>query len=94
MYEQAHEQPLKGRFDADAARWVRPDAAEGTPGELEIGFAPDGLVAIRRADDPGGTILIYTPDEWEAFVGGVRDGEMDLSVLADDVRDAAAADEA
>ncbi|GAB3998604.1 hypothetical protein GCM10029992_24870 [Glycomyces albus] len=61
MSEQAREHPFKGRFDAAAARWVRPDAEDGTPGELEIGFAPDGLVAMRRADDPDGTILIYTP---------------------------------
>lgn len=88
MSEQAREHPLKGRFDAAAARWVRPDADDGTPGELEIGFAPDGLVAMRRADDPGGTILIYTPEEWKAFVGGVRDGELDMSVLAEDARNA------
>ncbi|GAB3997793.1 hypothetical protein GCM10029992_21760 [Glycomyces albus] len=32
--------------------------------------------------------MIYTPEEWEAFVGGVRDGELDLSILADDARNA------
>ena len=78
------EHPLKGRFDAAAARWVRPDADDGTPGELEIGFSADGLVAMRRFDDPEGTILIYTPEEWTAFVEGVKDGELDLSVLLED----------
>ncbi|WP_335991013.1 DUF397 domain-containing protein [Glycomyces sp. MUSA5-2] len=86
MSEPIREHPLKGRFDLDAARWVRPDADDGTPGELEIGFAADGLVAMRRADAPDGTILIYTPEEWEAFVGGVRDGELDLGVLVEDAR--------
>lgn len=94
MNEPIREHPLKGRFDSAAARWVRPDADDGTPGELEIGFAENGLVAMRHADDPGGTILIYTPEEWEAFVGGVRDGELDLSVLVDDAERAAVADEA
>ncbi|MFB9662910.1 DUF397 domain-containing protein [Glycomyces mayteni] len=89
MNEPVREHPLKGQFDTAAARWVRPDADDGTPGELEIGFATNGLVAMRRTDDPEGTILIYTPDEWEAFVGGVRDGELDLSVLAEDARNAA-----
>lgn len=88
------EHPLKGRFDSAAARWERPAAEDGTPGELEVGFAENGLVAMRRADDPDGTMLIYTPEEWEAFVGGVRDGELDLSVLAEDARNATAADEA
>ena len=89
MNEPVREHPLKGQFDTAAARWVRPDADDGTPGELEIGFAANGLVAMRRADDPDGTILVYTPDEWEAFVGGVRDGELDLSVLTEDARNAA-----
>lgn len=94
MDEPVHEHPLKGRFDSAAARWERPEADDGTPGELEIGFAENGLVAMRRADDPKGTLLIYTPDEWEAFVGGVRDGELDLSVLVDDAERNEAADEA
>ncbi|MFB9661357.1 DUF397 domain-containing protein [Glycomyces mayteni] len=85
MSGSVREHPLKGQFDAAAARWVRPDAADGEPGELELGFADNGLVAMRRVDDPSGTILIYTPGEWEAFVGGVRDGELDLAVLAADV---------
>ncbi|WP_030144298.1 DUF397 domain-containing protein [Glycomyces sp. NRRL B-16210] len=88
------EHPLKGEFDTAAARWARPDADDGTPGELEIGFADNGLVAIRRCDDPEGTVLIYTPEEWEAFVGGVRDGELDLSVLIEDARNAKDSDSA
>ena len=89
MIEPIREHPLKGQFDTAAARWERPDAEDGAPGELEIGFADNGLVAIRRFDDPEGTILIYTPEEWEAFVGGVQDGELDLAVLAEDARNAA-----
>ncbi len=82
------EHPLKGQFDTAAARWVRPDADDGAPGELELGFADNGLVAIRRVDEPQGTILIYAPDEWEAFVAGVRDGELDLAVLVSDAEQA------
>ena len=78
--------PLKGRFDSTAAEWIRPDGDNGIPGELEIGFAENGLVAMRRVDDPDGTVLIYTPDEWTAFVEGVKDGELDLAVLADDAK--------
>lgn len=85
------EHPLKGQFDTAAARWIRPDADGGIPGELELGFADSGLVAIRRVDDPEGTVLIYTPNEWEAFVAGVRDGELDLAVLAADAEQVRAA---
>lgn len=35
------------------------------------------MVVLRDADDPEGAALYYTPDEWEAFVLGVKDGEFD-----------------
>ncbi|MBO3733131.1 DUF397 domain-containing protein [Glycomyces niveus] len=45
---------------------------------------------MRRFDDPDGTILIYTPNEWQAFVAGARDGELNLAVLAADAEQARA----
>lgn len=72
------EHPLKGEFDTATARWERTTREDGTPAALEIGYADNGLVALRMADDPEGDILIYTPAEWEAFVEGVRDGEFDI----------------
>lgn len=35
-------------------------------------------VAVRDSKDPTGPALIFTPEEWTAFIGGVRDGEFDL----------------
>ena len=86
------EHPLKGQFDTATARWERPTGPDGTPIRLEIGYADNGLVALRYADEPDGTILIYTPAEWEAFVAGVRDGEFDVEILEEDARKAAEAD--
>lgn len=37
----------------------------------------DHMVVLRDADNPDGAALYYTPDEWEAFVLGVKDGEFD-----------------
>jgi hypothetical protein len=74
-----HEHPLKGEFDTAAARWERTTHKDGTPAALEIGYAENGMVALRRAAAPDGDLLIYTPAEWEAFVQGVRDGEFDLN---------------
>ena len=34
-------------------------------------------VAVRDSKDRNGPVLMFTPFEWEAFVGGVRDGEFD-----------------
>ncbi|MFC4335326.1 DUF397 domain-containing protein [Salininema proteolyticum] len=72
------EHPLKGQFDTAEARWERPLKDDGEPGAFEIGFAENGLVALRLAEEPDGDLLIYTPEEWTAFVEGKDDGEFDL----------------
>jgi hypothetical protein len=50
-------------------------------GRVEVRFV-DGQVALRDSKDPDGPVLRFTPAEWEAFVGGVRQGEFELSPLA------------
>jgi hypothetical protein len=44
---------------------------------VEVAFV-DSAVALRDSKDPTGPILLFTPEEWLAFVGGTRDGEFDL----------------
>jgi len=39
--------------------------------------AADRLFLLRDSKDPHGPILTFTPNEWLAFVGGVKDGEFD-----------------
>jgi hypothetical protein len=41
-------------------------------------MADDGVVGIRASKNPTGPVLEFTPAEWAAFTGGVRDGEFDL----------------
>ena len=41
-------------------------------------FLTDGGVQVRNSRDRQGAVLTYTPDEWKAFLGGVRNGEFDL----------------
>ncbi|HEY7177017.1 MAG TPA: DUF397 domain-containing protein, partial [Micromonosporaceae bacterium] len=43
---------------------------------VEVAFV-DGAIAVRDSKDRTGPVLLYTPDEWEAFIGGVKDGEFD-----------------
>jgi hypothetical protein len=33
---------------------------------------------MRKSTEPDGTVLVFTPSEWDAFVKGVRDGEFNL----------------
>jgi Domain of unknown function (DUF397) len=37
----------------------------------------DHMVVLRDAANPDGDALYYTPNEWEAFLLGVKDGEFD-----------------
>ena len=36
-----------------------------------------GRIAIRDSKDPNGSILVYTSDEFKAFLDGARNGEFD-----------------
>jgi hypothetical protein len=35
------------------------------------------MVVMRDSSKPDGDALYYTPNEWEAFILGVKDGEFD-----------------
>jgi Domain of unknown function (DUF397) len=46
---------------------------------VEVGQLPDGAVAVRDTKDrERGTPLVFTPEEWTAFVAGVKNGEFDI----------------
>jgi hypothetical protein len=37
-----------------------------------------GRVAVRHSKAPDAATIVYTAEEWAAFVGGVKDGEFDF----------------
>jgi Domain of unknown function (DUF397) len=45
---------------------------------VEVGQLPSGSVAVRDTKDRERS-LVFTPDEWTAFVAGVKNGEFDLA---------------
>ena len=45
---------------------------------VEVAFADNGEVGVRDSKNPTGAVLEFTPAEWAAFTGGIRDGEFDL----------------
>lgn len=47
-------------------------------GCVEVAFCADGRVAVRDSKDREGPMLMFTAHEWEAFIGGVQDGEFKL----------------
>jgi hypothetical protein len=58
------------------ASW-RTSARSGGNGCVEVAFV-DRQVAVRDSKDRQGPVLLFTPAEWEAFLGGVHDGEFEL----------------
>lgn len=44
---------------------------------VEVGRLPGGSVSVRDTKDPERRSLVFTPDEWDAFVKGVKNGEFD-----------------
>lgn len=75
------EKPSVDELDLTGVEWLRSegDDVESGGGRVEVAFLEDGTTLMRDGEDPEGPVLVFTPAEWEAFVGGVRDGEFDLS---------------
>jgi hypothetical protein len=57
-------------------RWVKSSRSGPTGGNcVEVARLDDGQVAVRNSRYPSGPALVFTEREWEAFVGGAKDGE-------------------
>lgn len=39
----------------------------------------DDCVGVRDSKDKSGPRLLFTQEEWKAFIAGVRDGEFELT---------------
>jgi len=66
------------RVDLSLATW-RKSSRSGPNCDncVEVAFVGPAI-AVRDSKNPTGPALIFTPDEWDAFLGGARDGEFDL----------------
>jgi hypothetical protein len=63
--------------DISQATW-RKSTYSANNGCVEVAFVEDGGVAIRDSKDRSGSVLVFWPHEWTAFLRGVRAGEFDL----------------
>ncbi len=59
-------------------RFRRSSYCNGGDNCVEIARFDDDRVFARHSASPG-DLLVFTRDEWLAFVAGVKDGEFDLS---------------
>lgn len=62
-----------------SATWIKSSYSGPTGGNcVEVAFLSDGSVAMRNSRNPDGPALVFTRPEWDAFLGGARDGEFEL----------------
>jgi hypothetical protein len=43
---------------------------------VEVARIDNDLIAVRDSKDPDGPALLFTAEEWKAFIEGVRAGEL------------------
>lgn len=43
---------------------------------VQVADLPAGRRAVRDSKHPDGGFLLFSPEEWKAFVGSARDGEL------------------
>jgi hypothetical protein len=58
-------------------RWVVSSSCATGSNCVEVGFLSGDTVGIRDTKDRGGSVLIFTANEWAAFLAGARAGEFD-----------------
>lgn len=65
-------------YTGDPTKLAWRHASRGEAGGVEIAV-DGGLILLRHLKDKEepDSILVYTPAEWKAFIGGVKDGEFD-----------------
>ena len=70
---------LKGS-DPRFADWHKSPLSANSSECVEVGKGRGdyaGFVGVRDSKNPDGPALAFTPKEWAAFVGGVKDGNFD-----------------
>ncbi|WP_433498222.1 DUF397 domain-containing protein [Sphaerimonospora sp. CA-214678] len=65
-------------MDLSGAQWRKSSYSGDNGGQcVEVAGNLPGVVAVRDSKDPGGPALVFTPDEWRAFISGVKAGDFD-----------------
>lgn len=61
-------------MDLSSLVWRKSTYSAGD-GCVEVAFE-DGKIAVRDSKNQSGPVLLFTTAEWEAFVKGVREGQL------------------
>ncbi len=61
--------------DLSKARWFKSSQSGGSQECVEVAFLDGGMIGVRDSKNPVGPALVFAQGEWDAFTGGVKDGE-------------------
>jgi hypothetical protein len=64
--------------DLRRAEWRTSTFSGGNGSCVEVASNLPGIIAVRDSKDRQGPALVFTPDEWTAFLAGVRADEFHL----------------
>src|SRR3984957_8619247 len=71
---------MAGSLDSSTmtgSTWVKSSLSFANGNCVEVSDQPGGTIGVRNSREREGPVLRFTPDEWQAFLGGVRNGEFD-----------------
>lgn len=57
--------------------WIKSSLSGYAGNCVEVAGLSANRIRIRDSKHPRGAVLNFTPAEWDAFIGGVRNGEFD-----------------
>jgi hypothetical protein len=57
--------------------WIKSSLSHANGNCVEVMLLPGGKVAVRNSRHPEVLPLVFTADEWKAFIGGAKNGEFD-----------------
>jgi hypothetical protein len=63
--------------DNSVQNWTKSSLSNANGNCVQVAGLSGELIQVRDSKNVKGPVLRFTPDEWDAFVGGVRNGEFD-----------------
>jgi len=67
----------QARSAAASSLWIKSSLSFCNSNCVEVANLAEGEIGVRDSKDREGPFLRFTSGEWNAFLGGVRNGEFD-----------------
>ncbi|MBG0819409.1 DUF397 domain-containing protein [Planomonospora sp. ID91781] len=69
---------MTSNADLSRAEWRKSSYSTDGGNCVEVADNLSGVVAVRDSKDPGGPVLLFSPDQWRSFIGGIKCGDFGL----------------